>query len=233
MTFGSDNLRFSADFPGVMCKVVEKAFGGKPLVVFMQGAAGDINVYDAGTSMKQDAIARRDWAGETLLEVAVEVAEEIQNRADPDPSIDCAEDLLTFHLRSNPQEFRQGIMREIGPKAFQVYAPSIQETMKLPVTTVLIDRKIAMMGMPGEPFVEFQMNWRGRCPVKNSFFMGFANGYFGYLPTIQVATEGGYGAAHATTWVQVGAGERVVDHAIIKLDEMLGRLQDAPRANWK
>src|SRR5579859_1705891 len=48
VTFGSDNMRFSADFPGVMCKVVEKAFGDKPLAFFMQGAPGDINVYDAG-----------------------------------------------------------------------------------------------------------------------------------------------------------------------------------------
>ena len=44
VTFGPDNLRFSADFPGVMCKVVEQAFGGKPLAFFVQGAPGDINV---------------------------------------------------------------------------------------------------------------------------------------------------------------------------------------------
>ena len=49
VTFGADDLRFSADFPGVMCKVVEKALGDKPLAFFMQGAPGDINVDDAGT----------------------------------------------------------------------------------------------------------------------------------------------------------------------------------------
>jgi len=233
VTFGSDNLRFSADFPGVMCKVVEQAFGGKPLAFFMQGAAGDINVYDAGTPVTQDVIGRRDWAGETLGKAAVDVAKKIQTRADTDPSLDFAEDSLPFHLRWNPQQFRQAILHEISPKAFHTYAPPIQETMHLPVATVLIDGKIAMMGMPGEPFVEFQMNWRARCPVKDSFFLGYANGYFGYLPTIQAATEGGYGAVNATTWVQVGAGEKMVDHAVIKLDKMLGRLDAAPRENWK
>ena len=233
VTFGSDNMRFSADFPGVMCKVVEQAFDGKPLCFFVQGAPGDINVYDAGTPVKQDVIGRRDWAGETLGNAAANVARKIQTAADPDPSIDFAEDLLPFRLRWDPEKFKQEILREISPQGFQIYAPVIQETMQLPVTTVLIDQKIAMMGMPGEPFVEFQMNWRARCPLQDCFFLGYANGYYGYFPTIQAANEGGYGAANATTWVQVGAGERMVEHAIIKLDQMLGRLQDRPKSNWK
>jgi hypothetical protein len=105
--------------------------------------------------------------------------------------------------------------------------------MHLPVITVLIDRKIAMMGMPGEPFLEFQTNWRARCPVQKCFFLGYTNGYYGYFPTIRAATEGGYGATSATSWVQTGAGEQMEDHALIELYRMMGRLQDAPRTDWK
>ena len=84
------------------------------------------------------------------------------------------------------------------------------------------------MGMPGEPFVEFQINWRDRCPVRDAFFLGYANGYFGYFPTLHAAAEGGYGAASATTWVEPGAGERMVDHALVRIYEMLGKLKDLP-----
>jgi len=233
VTFGSDNMRFSADFPGVMCKVVEKAFGDKPLAFFMQGAAGDINVYDAGTPVTEDVIGRRDWAGETLGEAAADVAMKIRTAADADASIDFAEDPLPIHLRWDMGKFREEMLHEVSPEAFRVYAPPIQKTMYLPVTTVLIDRKIAMMGLPGEPFVEFQMNWRQRCGLHDCFFLGYANGYAGYIPTIQAATEGGYGATSATTWVQVGAGERMVDHAVVALYKMLGLLKDAPAADWK
>jgi len=59
--------------------------------------------------------------------------------------------------------------------------------MRLPVVTILIDRRIALMTMPGEPFVIFQMNWRDRCPVPDAFFLGYTNGYFGYFPTIAAA----------------------------------------------
>jgi Neutral/alkaline non-lysosomal ceramidase, N-terminal len=233
VTFGSDNMRFSADFPGVMCKVVEKAFGDKPLVFFLQGAPGDINVYDAGTPVTEDVIGRRDWAGEILGKAAADVAKKIETTADPDASIDFAEDPLPIRLRWDEGKFREEVLREISPEAFKIYAPPIEETMHLPVTTVLIDRKIAMMGVPGEPFVEFQMSWRQRCRLHDCFFLGYANGYAGYFPTIQAATEGGYGAASATTWVEVGAGERMVYHAVVTIYKMLGLLKDMPKEDWK
>ena len=108
------------------------------------------------------------------------------------------------------------------------FAPSIRPEYPLLVATLLINKHIAVMTMPGEPFVEFQMTWRDRCPASDAFFLGYANGYYGYFPTIQAATEGGYGAASATTWMEASAGEQMVNHALVKLYEMLGRLTDLP-----
>jgi neutral ceramidase len=233
VTFGPDDLKYSADFPGVMCRVVQKAMAGRPLCFFLQGAAGDINVYDAGTPVKDGAALRRDWAGEQLGKVAARVAMHIQTEADPDPSLQFAEDDLPMRLRWDPAKFRQAILKEISPQAFKIYAPPIQPVMQLPVTTVLINRRLAIMGMPGEPFVQFQMSWRGRCPVTTCLFLRYTNGYFGYCPTIQAATLPGYGAANATTWVEVGAGDRMVDQALIRVYQMLGRLQEAPREDWR
>jgi len=39
--------------------------------------------------------------------------------------------------------------------------------------------------------------------------------------------EGGYGASYATR-IEVGAGERIVDGAIIWIYEQLGKLRDLP-----
>jgi len=233
VTFGSDALRYSADFPGVMCKVVEQAFGGKPLAFFAQGADGDINVFDAGTPINLDVVGRRDWAGETLGKAAVSTAQQIRTAVDSDPVIDFADDPLALKLRWDAEKFRKETLRELGPEAFQIYAPPIEETIKLPVTTALINHKIAIVGMPGEPFVDFQTDLRAKCPVQDCFFLGYTNGYFGYFPTIKAAAEGGYGAVSTTTWIQVGGGEQMEDFALIQIYRMLGRLQDAPNSNWK
>ncbi len=233
VTFGPDMMRFSADFPGVMCKVVEESFGGKPLAFFVQGAPGDINVYDATTPITKDAIGRRDWAGQTLGTAAAETAKRIQTQADADSSIDFSEDVLSFGLRWDPEKFRQEILREISPEAFKLYSPKIQDKMDLPVVTALINHKIALMTMPGEPFLQFQLSWRERCSLHDCFFLGYTNGYNGYFPTIEAGAEGGYGAASASTWVELGAGERMLNHSVIELFKMLGRLPNGPRTDWK
>ena len=233
VTFGPDNLRYSADFPGVMCQVVEQAFGGKPLAFFVQGAPGDINVFDATTPVNEGAVGRRDWAGQTLGNASAGVAKQIQTSEDPDPAIDFSEDSMAFQLRWNPDKFHAEVLREIGPRAYQAFSAPTQSTLHLPVTTVLINRRIALVGMPGEPFVNFQTDLRARCPVQDCFLLGYTNGYYGYFPTIKAAAEGGYGAVSATTWVEAGAGEQMENHGLIEIYRMLGRLHDTPSTDWK
>lgn len=232
VVFGPDNLQYSADFPGVMIRSVEQAFarslGGQPLGMFLQGGDGDINPFFAVTPLAQDALKMRDWTGERLGEEAARVAKGIQSEAVPDASLDFVEDPLEFHLRWNPEKFREAVLKSWGPKAAESFDREKGEPLRLPVATILINKRIALMTMPGEPFVDFQIDWRNRCPVRDAFFLGYANGDFGYFPTIRAASLGGYGAANTATRLEPGAGERVVDHVIAKVYEMLGRLTDTP-----
>jgi neutral ceramidase len=228
VVFGADNLRYSADYPGVMNRVVEREFGGRAQSFFLQGAPGDINPYYAVTPIEQDAIGRRDWTGERLGQEAARVAQEIHTRAPDAPSIDFAESAITVRLRWNVEKFRAALLKFLGPDGMEIYGARIVPEIQLPVTTVIINGDIALMTMPGEPFVDFQMNWRDRCPVPHALLLGYTSGYNGYFPTIAAASRGGYGAASASTWVEPGAGERILDNAVTKVYEMLGRLSDLP-----
>jgi hypothetical protein len=229
VSFGPDNLQYSADFPGVMTKTVEQAFGpNPPLCFFDQGAPGDINVFDAAVPLQENAIAKRDWAGRHLGEEAARVAKAIHTQAAAQPSLDFVEDVMPFHLRWNLEKYKHVLIAALGADFVKNFSPQIRENWQLPVATVLINKSIAVMTMPGEPFVDFQINWRDRCPVPDAFFLGYANGYNGYFPTLRAASEGGYGTASATTWIEVGAGERMVNQALVRTYEMLGRLVDTP-----
>jgi len=59
-------------------------------------------------------------------------------------------------------------------------------------------------------------------------YWGYTNGYFDYFPTILAASQGGYGAGDSDTYVAVGAGERMLNHALIRIYEMLDELKQVP-----
>ncbi len=236
VVLGPDNLKYSADFVGTMANTVEKAFERAPLCFFLQGAAGDINPYYATTTLADGVIAKRDWSGEQLGEEAVHIAKAIRTNVPREAAMDFADDVLSFGLRWNPARFREGLLRNYGPRVFEDHADLLApdpppSQLALHVTTLLLNKRIAVVGMPGEPFVDFQINWRDRCPVQDAFFLGYTNGYFDYLPTIDAAAEGGYGAADSNTYVEIGAGERMLRQALVRVYEFLGKVSDAPDRN--
>lgn len=226
VVFGSDNVQYSADFPAVTTRTVEEAFDGKLVAFFLQGAPGDINPYYAVTPLEQDAVAMRDRTGRTLGDEAVRIAKEIHTRNDGLSELQFAEDAVHVRMRWDPEKWREARIAVFGSTSSPFTTTPAE--IALPVTTVLINKKIAILTMPGEPFVEYQIAWRQRCPVPDAFFIGYANGYNGYFPTVRSATLGGYGAGNPATWVEVGAGDRMVDTGVIRVNQMLGRLHETP-----
>jgi hypothetical protein len=227
VVFGPDNLKYSADFAGVTVKTVETAFDGVPLCMFMQGGDGDINPYYAVTPLEQDAVQRRNWTGETLGREAVRVARSIETHPEPNASLDIAEDWLSLKPRWDLEKYRMYLLKSNNAQAAENYTRKMTSP-KLPVATILINKRIAIMTMPGEPFVDFQQEWRRRSPVPDAFFFAYANAHYDYFPTIRQAALGGYGAASSSTQIEPDAGAIMLNHAVVKVYEMLGRLTDTP-----
>ena len=233
VVLGEDNLEYSSDFVGVMASTVEKTFANAPLCFFLQGGDGDINPYYATTPLSGDPITKLDWTGKQLGEEASRVAQAIHTEVPREPTIGFADDVVSFPVRWNAAKFRQGLLNTYGPKVFEDHADLFAhepppEHLEVHVTTLLLNKQIAFVGMPGEPFVDFQIHWRDQCPARDAFFLGYANGYFDYFPTIEAASQGGYGAGDSDTYVEIGAGERMLRQALTRVYEMLGRLRDAP-----
>jgi neutral ceramidase len=233
VVLGADNRQYSADFIGTMANTVEAGFDHAPLCFYLQGADGDINPYYATTALSDGAIAKRDWTGKELGEQVVRVAQSIHADIPREPGIDFADDVLSFPLRWNAKTFRARLLDTYGHKVFEDHADLLTinpppDHLELRVTTLLLNKRIALMGMPGEPFVNFQINWKDQCPVQDALFLGYANGYFDYFPTIEAAVQGGYGAGDSNTYVEIGAGERMLRQALTRVYEMLGRLRDSP-----
>lgn len=169
----------------------------------------------------------RAWTGRRLGQEAARVAKEVRTDTNNHATIEASEESIMTRLRWNKEQFAAALLKFLGPRGIEQAGPVLQQ-FPIRVTTALINNQIAIATFPGEPFVDFQINWRDRCPVRTSVLAGYTNGYYGYFPTIAAASRGGYGAASAATWVEVGMGERIIDRAVARVYEFQGLLSELP-----
>ena len=64
-----------------------------------------------------------------------------------------------------------------------------------------------------------------RARLEHLLFLGYCNDYHQYFPTIEAVSEGGYGTGKEVSPVEVGAGERIIDRALLDLYEMAGKIR--------
>jgi len=207
VVLGPDNRMISADYPGYLRQRVEREFP-QARCLFTQGGAGDINPYLDKQPVDQNGFGEAEKMGHALAEVAISVARRLKPPANAQASLRATAEVVEFRDRWDKSQ-----------------------TIRAGLTTLLINHDIAVATLPGEPFVDLQIALRDKSEVPRTFLFGYtysAGGqWVGYIPTIQAAAEGGYGAGYNTR-LEVGAGEAMIDRAVVKLLTLLGRLKDSP-----
>ena len=207
VVLGPDNLEFSADWPGYMYRRLEQQLGNGAVAYFLPGAGGDINPYDDKMSVAENTYAIAQRTGEAMA------------------------DAVLKGMQAKPPK-PQKIDLRISQETYD-FADRFDPAARVPteVTRLMFNNDVGVLAMPGEPFVRFQMNLRDQSPLPYTFLLGYAYGgegkWAGYLPTMEAAMQGGYGADYQTH-IQVGAGESIVDRAVVWFYEQLGKLRDVP-----
>jgi hypothetical protein len=118
--------------------------------------------------------------------------------------------------------YQKAFFPELVPNYIDEYADGIRPRL----TVALLNGDIALVGVSGEFFSNHAIRLKQRARVKQLFFFGYANGYHQYFPTIEAVAEGGYGADNAVSPAAVGAGEQVMNTALIRTYQMMGRIKN-------
>ena len=228
VVLGPENLQYSPDYPGEMRRVVEAAYPGA-VCLFVQGGAGNINPYYDKTPLIEDAVALMRETGRTLAREVLRVAAGIKPHSVPDTDLRIARDTLQFKAR-----FNQGkVLAATDPRRLTLSGRLHIEAATrgpyiAPITTMLLGREFAYVGVPCEIFVDFQMNMRERVRDFPIIFAGYTNKNLGYVPTIRAAVDGGYGASQIGSYLEVGAGNRMIDAAVVRLAYWTDKLHTKP-----
>ena len=226
VSLGHRELMISRDYPSYALKVLEEAWNQDVVAIFMNGCCGNINprwIYDKpgldpppprvlpdklkqrlketkrlGNILGAEALgAAESITGLTsevrlkskTVEVSLPVREEFPSR------------MLDWMKRAKPGEPRyernQRILRG-EPIVTEVQVMALDE--------------IAVVGLPGEVFVEYQIELRRNSPYKHTFISELANDSIGYVPVPKAYEEGGY--EPTVTMVAPEAGEIILQMAL-------------------
>lgn len=213
----SGTLKFSADYVGALRATVAGEWGGR--AVFMQGASGDLST-DRGPHGDHVAYGR------ALGREAVALARGLEPKSVTDPRLAVREDRFTFESRvdfANPLiagAYSLAFFPELVNNFVADYADGIRPRL----TVAVLDDSIALVGASGEFFCQHAMRLRERARVDHLFFLGYANGYHQYFPTIEAAAEGGYGADPQVAPAEIGAGEQMMNTALTRIYQLRGSL---------
>jgi hypothetical protein len=215
-TIPSSVLKFSADYVGAMKNEVMSRTGAATL--FMQGASGD-----------QSVIAGKGYEafGKALGDEVVKLASGLQPQEPANPSLQVKEERFPFSSRV---DFRNqmvliGYGMAFFPELIPNFADEYANGVRPRLTVALLNGDVAMVGVSGEFFANHALRLKARARVKQLFFFGYANGYHQYFPTIEAVAEGGYGADQAVSPVAVGAGEQIMNTALIWIYQALGKIK--------
>ncbi len=214
MSKGED-LRFSADYPGHMMNTVEEALGAQ--CMFLQGASGDMSVSTTEETKGSDKF------GAALGQAVLTINESVVTSAPEKPSLQVESEVFEYKTRQpidNPAVLAL-LKGAFFPELIEGFRDELKGDMIRPeMTTALINKELAIVGVSGEFFSNHANRLKARSRVK-TILQGYCNGHHMYFPTIEAAFEGGYGADSTVSWVPIGAGEKMMDKALVNIYTML------------
>ncbi len=240
-TLGPDNLLYSADYPGVVCRLLDDELGGVSL--FTTGAQGDVNPggYSPEDSMIGIVAPWRTFASAEQYGSAIAgVACDLRRRLEPSPSdrvwgrsqvlelprrrvpsVDDASRAVE-HARqlvasARPLESQQvmhaALLAEAHARLVLQHASSSDRDRPVRVRVSALGLGPAThVGIQGELFTSLGMEIKRRLGAGRTFVAVLCDGTIGYIPTKDAYGEGGYEPAASP--LLAGGGEAIVDAAV-------------------
>lgn len=213
-------MTFAPDWPGAMAAMVEKETSAPCL--FLQGAAGDLS---------PNAFGRDPGAfGQAVAKEVLTLAHRAKCEPLKKNTLQIHEEEFVFKSRIdlNNQAVQTVLAAAFFPELIAFYQREYTNGIRPRLTVALLDGRIALVGASGEFFCGHSLTLKKRARLEHVLFLGYCNDYQQYFPTIEGAGEGGYGAEPPVSPAEVGAGERIIDRALIRLYEMRDRLPSLP-----
>jgi hypothetical protein len=177
---GGENLLISGDVQGTVSDYVQEKIGVP--VLFINGAAGNLapiySVYPTPQAGHLDQF--RVLLGDKILDAYRHIVDQT----------DSVKIQVSSIMVETPRKQNFGWSSDLSK--YTKTTNTGVKIVKLPVRFLKFNEDIAIWSAPVELFCEVSNYIREHSPFPYTFYYGYTNGWFGYLPTSKAWTHGGY-----------------------------------------
>lgn len=232
----------SADYPYFLEQTLKKKFGEKYISAFGLGTAGDINDVDVKKDEPIYSAAKTERIGEALGRTVIDglstlrvierpalamLSEKIQLplQVPTEAQIDSARVLINnlyavketgAYVANAGGEYGDFLKRVEMSKYLAL--EKRKKTVEVEVQVFRIDDETALVGLPGELFVDLGLAIKRGSPFKHTIVMTVCNDKTSYVPTKKAFKEGSYEVTNAV--IKSGSGEMLVETSLKLLKEL-------------
>lgn len=219
-------IQYSGDYPYYLQEALKARLGEGFVSLFGIGACGDINHIDVSGK----TVLKTEYIGRTLAET---ILDELPNlKPVEQPSLAMASQTVHVPLRQYTPEqvaWARASMKDATTagkpfarraEAYNVLAVEMLpgDTLPIAVRVIRLGPEVAVVGLPGEVFVDLGLAIKAASPFAHTLVLELAGDAPGYIPTRKAFAEGSYETENCR--IQPGGGERMVEVAIELLQQL-------------
>jgi hypothetical protein len=221
---------YSADYPYYLEQSLQKKLGSDFVSIFGAGTCGDINHIDVSHDRPQKGQEEAERIGTALADAVgaqIDHLEPVKSPMLATRTVKVDAPLQRF----TEEQFEQATqdLKKLGTQelpflklveAYKIVAVHRinGDTLPMEVQAFRLGEELAIVGLPGEIFVELGLAIKKASPFKTTLVIELCNDAPGYVPTQLAFAEGSYETVNSR--VHAGGGELLVEAAVKVLTEL-------------
>jgi len=217
---------YAADYPFYLEQSLREKYGEQFVLMFGTGTCGDINHIDV---TKKERL-KTDYIGETLAETVKAKAGSLETIIKPTLAV--RSEIVEVPLQKYGPEkvaWARENIKKVGTRelsfleqveAYKILALEMLggQTIGLEVQVFRLSSDVAVVGLPGEVFVELGLAIKRASPFATTLVIELCQDSPGYIPTKKAFAEGSYETVNSR--IAPGGGEMMIKAAVRLLKEL-------------
>ncbi|MHC4074288.1 MAG: hypothetical protein ACYTGS_20060 [Planctomycetota bacterium] len=217
---------YAADYPFYVEQSLREKYGKDLVLLYGTGTCGDINHIDV---TKRERL-KTDYIGRTFGETVCAKAESLKSITESALAVRRA--IVDVSLqRYGPEKvaWARESIEKVGTRelsfleqveAYKIIAIEMRQSRTIPleVQVFRLSRDVAVVGLPGEVFVDLGLAIKQSSPFATTIVIELCQDAPGYIPTKKAFAEGSYETVNSR--IAPGGGEKMAEAAIRLLKEL-------------